>query len=126
MGAFLLIHLILQPQIVSDHRDKLAISGLSSVILNGVAEIRIERIHVTSVPCDLDCVADGALDAACGGLVLLCDGGVENFCNTIDNVVIIYRHQNRGAEILISFYVRGDIFALFFNGFIALFIGVNS
>ena len=53
------MELIFQPQIIRDHGNKLRICGLSSVILNGVSKIRIERIHVASVPRHLDGMADG-------------------------------------------------------------------
>jgi hypothetical protein len=41
MIKILLINLILQSQIIGNHRDKFAICGLSAVGLNGVAEIGI-------------------------------------------------------------------------------------
>ena len=40
----LLIHLILQSQIIRYHRNKFRIRGFSSIILDSVAEIRIEGI----------------------------------------------------------------------------------
>ena len=58
IAFFCLIQLILQSQIIRDHRDKFRICGLSSVVLDGISKVRIQRIHVTSVPCDLDGVAD--------------------------------------------------------------------
>ena len=94
--------------------------------MNGISEIRIQSIHVASVPRDLDGVADGSLDTARGGLVFLRNGGVENFCYTVYHVAIFNRQENCRAQILVSFDVRGYSFALFFTGFIALFIGVNS
>ena len=50
----LLVQLVFEPKIISDHGDKLAICGLSSVILDSISEIGIERINVTSIPRDLD------------------------------------------------------------------------
>ncbi len=44
MERILLIQLILQSQIIRDHRDKLAICGLSSVVLDCVAKVGIKRI----------------------------------------------------------------------------------
>ena len=64
-----LIQFIFQSEIIGYHRDKLAVRGLASVVLNGIAEVGIEGIHVASVPRDLDRVTDGTLDAACGGLI---------------------------------------------------------
>ena len=40
----LLVKLVFQPQIIGYHRNKLAIRGFSSIILDSVAEIRIEGI----------------------------------------------------------------------------------
>jgi len=57
-GVFL-IQLIFQPQIIRNHGDKLTIRGLTAIILNRISKIGIERIHVPSVPRDLDGVADG-------------------------------------------------------------------
>ena len=54
------MQLILEPEIIRDHRNKLRIGGLSSVVLNGVPKITVQRIHVASVPRHLDGVADGA------------------------------------------------------------------
>ena len=74
MGAFLLlVQFVFEPQIICNHRDKLAICGLSAIILDGISKVRIQRIHVASVPRDLDGVADGALHARSGGLVFLGD-----------------------------------------------------
>ena len=57
---------VFKPQIISNHRNKLAIRGLSTIILNGISKIGVEGIHIPSIPRDLDGVADGALDAAGG------------------------------------------------------------
>ena len=64
----LLVQLILQPEIIRDHRDELRIRGLSAIILNGVPKVAVESIHIASVPRDLDRVANGTLHAGCGGL----------------------------------------------------------
>ena len=62
-----LVQLILQPEIIRYHRNKLRICGLSAVVLDGVAKVAVQRIHVASVPRDLNGVADGTLHAAGGG-----------------------------------------------------------
>ena len=53
------IQLILEPQIIRDHRNEFGIRGLSAVVLNGITKVRVQRIHVAAVPSDLDGVADG-------------------------------------------------------------------
>jgi len=55
----ILIQLILQSEIIRYHRDKLRIGGLAAVVLDGVAKVAVEGIHVAAVPRDLDGVADG-------------------------------------------------------------------
>ena len=86
-----LIQLIFKPQIISNHRDKLAIRGFSSIILDSVSKVRIERIHVASVPRDLDGVAYRALNAARSSLIFLCNRRVEYFGDTVDYVTVLYR-----------------------------------
>ena len=61
-------------------------------------------------------MADGAFNTACGGLVLLCDGGVEDLCYRIYYFSVVYREKNGGAEILIIVRV---LFALLLRQFIA-------
>ena len=51
--------LVLEPQIVRDHGNKLRIRGLSSVVLDRVSKIRVQCIHVAPIPRRLDSVADG-------------------------------------------------------------------
>ena len=78
--SFLSIQLIFQSQIVGNHGDELRVGGLTAIVLNGIAEIGVERIYVASIPSDFYSVADGAFNAAgCGG-VLFGNAGVEHFC----------------------------------------------
>ena len=99
-----LIEFVLESEIVSYHSDKLAIRGLTSVILNGVSKVRIEGIHVAPIPSDLNCVSDCSLDTARGGLVFLCHGGIQDFCDTVDDVAVIYREHYRSSEILVALF----------------------
>ena len=57
------IQLVFQTEIVCDHSNEFAVGWLSSIVLNGIAEIGIERIHITSIPCNLNCMANGTLNA---------------------------------------------------------------
>ena len=79
-----LIQFIFQAEIVGDHRNKLTVCWLPAIVLNGIAEVGIEGIHVTSIPRDLDSVADSALDAGSGGCILFSYRGVENLGDRID------------------------------------------
>ena len=79
------IQFIFQSQIIGYHRDKLAICGLAAVVLNRVSEIGVKGIDVASVPCDLYCVADSALDTACRCLIFFSDRRIQNLCDGIYN-----------------------------------------
>ena len=76
-AVFILVQLILKSEVIRDHGDELAISGFATVVLDSVAEVRVEGVNVTAIPCNLNGVAYSALNAACCGLVFLCDRGVE-------------------------------------------------
>jgi len=47
------------------------------VIIHGVAEEGIDSIHLASVPCNFDSVADGPFHTAGGSIAFLCDGRIE-------------------------------------------------
>jgi len=102
------IQLVFKPQIISYHGDKLTISRFSSVILNGIPKIRIQRIHVASVPRDLNSMTNGTLDAACGGLIFLRNRRVENFRDRINYVRVLDGEEDSGTEILVALDMRGD------------------
>ena len=59
-----LIHFVFQPDTVCDQRDKFRVCRLSFAIVNGIAKHLINRIHLTSAPCHLNCMTDGTLHAA--------------------------------------------------------------
>ena len=104
------IKLILQPQIISNHCDKFRISGLSPTVLDGVAEVGIKGIHVSSIPRDFNCVANCTLNTACGGLVLFCNRRIKHLCDRIYNLRILNREKYCRAQILISLYVCGNAY----------------
>lgn len=97
----------MKSEVIRDHGDEFAICGFTAVVLDSVAEVRVECVNVTSIPCNLNGVAYGALNAACRGLVFLGDRGVEYLGDGIDDVAVFYRQQNSGAQILVALDVRG-------------------
>ena len=105
--VFCLRKLITQSQIVGNHGNELRIGGLAAAVLDGVAEIGVERVDVAAIPRDLDGVADGSLHTAGGGAEFLGDGGIEDLRDRIDDVIIVDRHDNGEAKILIALDVRG-------------------
>ena len=64
LTSFALVELIFQTEIICDHGDEFGIGRFAAIVLNGVAEVAVEGIHVASVPRDLDGVTDGTLHAA--------------------------------------------------------------
>ena len=76
----------IQPHLVSYHCNELAVGGFSAQIMDGVAEVAVEGVHITPVPCHLDGVADGPLYPAGGGAVFLGDLRVETLGDGVDAV----------------------------------------
>ena len=62
---------LIQPHLVRNHCNELAVRGFASQVMNRIPEIAVQGIHITPVPCHLDGVADGALHPAGGGAVFL-------------------------------------------------------
>ena len=54
----------LQSQPVRNHSYKLAVCGLASVVVDCIAEVRVQHVDIASVPGDFNGVAYGALNAA--------------------------------------------------------------
>ena len=63
----------IQPHLISYHCDELAVGGFTPQVMDGIAEVAVEGVYVSPVPCHLDGVADGALHPAGGGAVFLGD-----------------------------------------------------
>ena len=85
---------LIQPHLVSNHRDELAVGGLTAQVMDGIAEVAVEGIHVSPVPCNLDGVADGALHAAGGGAVFLGDFRVQALGHGVDVLRLVHGEQN--------------------------------
>ena len=85
---------LIQPHFVSDHRDELAIGGLAPQVVDGIAEVAVEGIHIAPVPRHLDGVADGALHPAGSGTVFLGDFRVEAFGHSVAEFIYINEEHN--------------------------------
>ena len=66
---------LIQPHLIRDHRDELRVGRFAAQIVDGVAEVAVQGIHIATVPCHLDGVADGPLYSAGGGAVFLAISG---------------------------------------------------
>ncbi len=72
-------HLMLDPQLVCDHRDELAVGRLRLADVDRVAEDEADAVDVASGPGHFNGVADSPLDAARGRFEFLRDGRVKGF-----------------------------------------------
>ena len=84
----------IQPHLVSYHRNELAVGGLTAQVMDGIAEVAIEGIHISPVPCHLDGVADGALHTAGGSAVFLGDLRVQALGHGVDVLRLVHGEQN--------------------------------
>ena len=81
---------LIQPHFISYHRNELAIGGFSAQVMDGIAEVAIEGIHISPVPRNLDGVADGPLHAAGGGTVFLGDFRVQALGHSVDVLRLVH------------------------------------
>ena len=84
--------LFVQADLVGDHRDELTIRGFAAEVVDGVAEVAVQSVHIAAVPCHLDGVADGPLSPAGGGAVFLGDLRVQALGDGIDVLQIGRAH----------------------------------
>ena len=99
---------LIQPHFVSDHRDEFAVGGFSPQVVDGIAEVAVEGIHIAPVPRHLNGVADGALHAAGGGTVFLGDFRVEAFGHSIDVLRLVHGEQDGIPQKLIALDMSGN------------------
>ena len=98
----------IQPHLVSDHRDEFAVGGLAPQIVDGIAEVAVEGIHIAPVPCHLNGMADGALHAAGSGTVFLGNFRVEAFCHSVDVLRLVHGEQDGIPQELIALDMSGN------------------
>ena len=84
----------IQPHLIGDHRDELAVGGLAPQVMDGIAKVAIEGIHVSPVPRYLDGVADGTLHPAGSGAVFLSDLRVQALGHSVDVLRLVHGEQD--------------------------------
>ena len=84
----------IQPHLIGYHRDELRVGGLTAQVMDGIAEVTVEGIHISPVPCNLDSVADGALHAAGGSAVLFGDFRVQALGHGVDVLRLVHGEQD--------------------------------
>ena len=95
----------IQPHFVSDHRDELRIGGLAPQVVDGIAEVAVEGIHVAPVPRHLNSVADGPLHAAGSGTVFRI-GNLPNCCEVFS---VLHRYRRKLFIVPLLYQMPGHI-----------------
>ena len=99
---------LIQPHLVSDHRNEFAVGGFSPQVVDGITEVAVEGIHIAPVPRHLDGMADGALHAAGSGTVFLGDFRVEAFGHSVDVLRLVHGEQDGIPQELIALDMGRD------------------
>lgn len=86
--------LFIQADLIADHCDELAVRGFSSQVVDGIAKVAVQGIHIAAVPGDFNSVADGALHAGSRGGVALGDFRVKALGYSVDIVMVAHGQQN--------------------------------
>ena len=84
----------IQPHLIGYHCDELTVGGFAAQVMDGIAKVAVEGIHVSPVPCHLDGVADGALHAAGGSAVFLGNFRVQALGHGVDVLRLVHGEQN--------------------------------
>ena len=98
----------IQSHLIRNHCDELRVGGLAPQVVDGVAEVAVEGVHVSPVPCHLDGVADGALHPAGGGTVFLGNLRVEALGHSVDILRLVHGEQDGIPQELVALDVGGD------------------
>ena len=95
----------IQPHFVSDHRDEFAVGGLAPQVVDGIAEVAVEGIHIAPVPRHLDGMADGPLHAAGSGTVFRI-GNLPNCCEVFS---VLHRYRRKLFIVPLLYQMPGHI-----------------
>ena len=93
---------LIQPHLISNHRNELRVRWFSAQIVDGIAEIAVEGVHVSPVPCYLDGVADGSLHTAGSGAVFLGDFRVQALGHGVDILRLVHGEQDGIPQELVA------------------------
>ena len=70
--------------------------------MDGIAEVAIEGIHISPIPCHLDGMADGALHPAGSGTVFLGDFRVQALGHGVDILRLVHGEQDGVPQKLVT------------------------
>ena len=96
---------LIQPHLVSDHRNEFAVGGLAPQVVDGIAEVAVEGIHIAPVPRHLNGMADGALHAAGSGAVFRI-GNLPNCCEVFS---VLHRYRRKLFIVPLLYQMPGHI-----------------
>ena len=96
---------LIQPHLVSDHRNEFAVGGLAPQVVDGIAEVAVEGIHIAPVPRHLNGVADGPLHAAGSGTVFRI-GNLPNCCEVFS---VLHRYRRKLFIVPLLYQMPGHI-----------------
>ena len=99
---------LIQPHLVRNHCDELAIRWFSPQVMDGITEVAVEGVHIATVPCHLDGVADGALHPAGGGAVFLGDFRVQTLGHGVDVLRLVHGEQDGIPQELVALDMGRD------------------
>ena len=95
----------IQPHLVSDHCDELRVGRFSAQVVDGIAEVAVEGIHIAPVPRHLNGMADGPLHAAGGGAVFMI-GNLPNCCEVFS---VLHRYRRKLFIVPLLYQMPGHI-----------------
>ena len=76
--------------------------------MDGIAEVAVEGIHISPVPCHLNGVADGPFHPAGGGAVLFSDFRVQALGHGVDVLRLVHGEQDGIPQELVALDVGWD------------------
>ena len=95
----------IQPHLVGNHRNELRVRWFSPQVMDGVAEVAVEGIHIAPVPCHLNGMADGPLHAAGSGTVFRI-GNLPNCCEVFS---VLHRYRRKLFIVPLLYQMPGHI-----------------
>ena len=99
---------LIQPHLIGYHCNELTVGGLTAQVMDGIAEVAIEGVHISPVPCHLDGVADGALHPAGGSAVFLGDFRVQTLGHGVDVLRLVHGEQDGIPQELVALDMGRD------------------
>ena len=85
---------LIQPHLIGYHCNELRVGRFSPQVMDGIAKVAIEGIHISPVPRNLDGVADGALHPAGGSAVFLGNFRVQALGHGVDILRLVHGEQD--------------------------------